>query len=306
MNSFRAEESTFFRLYHERHFEDALRLAQELQKRFPMEEAKILYWQVCLHSILKQLREAENKLKELIERGYWISPNTMKTDPDLDSVRDSHFFREALCDFALKEAEEARRSVPVTVEVPTQTDDQSSQRVIVALHWRFGNASSFAQLWAEPARNNLARVIAVQSSQIAGPGQFCWDNIEVAKREVTGELYRHFRGKIPQASHLILGGASQGGRLALEMTMEGYLRPGKLVLVVPALREPESLFATPPLVPEGLEILMLGGTEDRFTPCIEKLQANLERSGISSRMKLYEKLGHDFPDDFGDVLTGFL
>ncbi len=230
----------------------------------------------------------------------------MKTDPDLDSIRDSNFFREALCESALKEAEEAKRSVPVTVELPIQTDSQSSQRVIVALHWRFGDASSFVQLWADPAKKGLARVLAIQSSQIAGPGQFCWDNIEVAKREVTGELYRYFNGSIPSGSALLLGGASQGARLALEMTLEGYLRPGKLVLVVPAVRDPERLFASTHAVPEALDVLIIAGAEDPLTPHVERLHETLQRSSIRSKLKICEGLGHTFPDDFGNILTTFL
>ncbi len=105
------------------------------------------------------------------------------------------------------------------------------------------------------------------------------------------------------AERLLLGGFSQGARLAVDMALRGEpfavrgvvtvaagVRPGT---EVPAWRRDEA----PPL------LWFLTGERDVSREAIEELHMTLRDRGFGSRLEVVPDLGHEFPADFGDRLA---
>ncbi len=104
---------------------------------------------------------------------------------------------------------------------------------------------------------------------------------------------------------MILAGASQGGRIAIELALKSDLLPCRgFIAVVPAIREPEELAVRGKGAGKrGLRGWILTGEHDYFRPGAERLCELLQKKGTPCNLAVIPRLGHDFPDDFGTRLT---
>lgn len=305
--AFYVYQNEFFDLYLSGKIAEALRLIDEIENKYPDKAFKTKYWKACIYSLKNKKRLAINALKELEDLGYWISPKILQHDKDLENIKNEPEYIEILNIFKQRQADAIRLSAPLRVELNPPVDISSDRLpLIVALHWRMGNAEDFTIFWKNAVENGKARLLTLQSSQQAGTGMFCWDNVEIAKKEVKTQVQEYLSNNPSEISQLILAGASQGAGLALELALEGEVIPEKLILVVPAFRDMDYIKELIKNNMNNFKVYLIAGEKDMLLKKAKTVKELLVENSISCMMKIYPGMGHTFPEDFNEVLLNIL
>ncbi|AKI97176.1 TPR end-of-group domain-containing protein [Kosmotoga pacifica] len=303
--SFHDYQNEFFDLYLAGKIAEALKLIDEIEIACPDMAYRAKYWKACIHSLRNEKDMAIKALKELRDMGYWLSPEIIQRDRDLENIKEEPEYIEILNVFKQRQADAAKLSAPLKVELsPSGVSDKLP--LIVALHWRMGNAEEFSIFWKDAVENGKARLLALQSSQQVGTGLFCWDNVKIAKKEVKEQVQEYLSIHSSMVSQLILGGASQGADLALELALEGELKPEKLVLVVPAFRDVDYIEELIKNNKNSFKIYIIAGGKDMLLKRAKTVKELLTENNISCMMNIYPDMGHTFPEDFNEVLLNIL
>ena len=300
-------QNEFFDLYLAGKVAEALELIDEIESNYPNKASKTKYWKACIYSLKNKKKMAIKALKELENMGYWISPEMLQRDKDLENIRKEPEYIEILNIFKQRQADVARLSAPLRVELNPPVDISSDRLpLIVALHWRMGNAEDFSTFWKGAVENGKAKLLTLQSSQQAGTEMFCWDDVEIAKKEVKTQVQEYLSNNSSEISQLILGGASQGAGLAFELALEGGLEPEKLILVVPVFRDMDYIKELIKNNMNNFKVYLIAGEKDMLLKKAKTVKELLVESNISCMMKIYPGMGHTFPEDFNEVLLNIL
>lgn len=297
--NFYGYQKQFFELYFQNKIGEALEKAEEIDELFPDKAYRTKYWKACLYGVLGKNDSALTALDELRKSGQWLSPQLLSKEEDLKGIWYNPRFEDLMDVFTDRKIEAVENSRPLRLEfAPTKP----SERFIVALHWRMGNAEEFSRYWKNPAKRMNMRLLTIQSSQIMGTGMYCWDNMKLGKEEVNSGVASYIEGQKLLEENMILAGASQGGSLAFELVLEKKLKPGMLILVVPAFKNAESYTDRIKDLPNDFSVRIITGGKDHFYKETAKLNRILTGSGIDSELKVYKTMGHSFPEDFGIYL----
>ncbi|OAA23406.1 alpha/beta hydrolase [Kosmotoga sp. DU53] len=306
--AFHVYQNEFFDLYLAGKIAEALELIDEIESNYPSKAFKTKYWEACIYSLKNKKKLAIKALKELENTGYWISPEVLLHDRDLENINNEPEYIEILNVFKKRQADAAKLSTPLKIELNPPAAGISSGKLplIVALHWRMGDAEEFATLWKGAVENGRARLLALQSSQQVGTGMFCWDDVEIAKKEVKAQVQEYLNNNSSEISQLILGGASQGAGLALELALEDELKPEKLILVVPAFRDMNYIKELIKNNKNNFKVYIIAGEKDMLLKRAETVKELLTENNIHCVMSIYPGMGHTFPEDFNKVLMNIL
>ncbi|OAA27113.1 hypothetical protein AT15_05325 [Kosmotoga arenicorallina S304] len=307
MKSFHAYRNDFFELYSEGKIARALNLADEIEVAYPDMAYKTKFWKARLYSVINEKALAIKALQEMNNMGYWLSPSVLQRSSDLENIKEEPEFHEILNSFKESQVEAMKHSAPLKLEFVPSGSSQNKLPLIVTLHWRLGNAEEFSAFWKGAAQSGKARVLSLQSSQQAGTALYCWDNVEISKKEVSEQVEEYLGIHSSKISQLILSGASQGARLAFELAFEGELTPEKLVLVAPAFRDMDYARELIEKRKGNFKIYIIIGEKDRlFFKNANSIKEMLAENNIPCEMKVYPNMGHTFPDDFDKVLLDIL
>lgn len=301
--NFYGYQKEFFELYFQNKIEAALKKAEEIDEIYPDKAYKTKYWKACLYGILKNDEKALSALEELRDSGQWFSPQLLSKEEDLKRLWYNQKFEEILDVFTERKIKALEESAPVKLEfIPAEP----SEKFIVALHWRMGNAEEFSRYWKNSAKKLNMRLMALQSSQVLGTEMYCWDNMDLGKKEVKNEISVYIEERDLSESNMILAGASQGARLAFELVIEKKLNPYMLLLVVPAFRNVEGYSKSIKDLPDNLLVRMVTGGKDQFHKDVIAINEMMKKNDIDSRLKILKNMGHTFPEDFGSYLRKIL
>ncbi len=302
MKDFNVYQNEFFALYLNGDLDGALHKAEEIEGIYPERLKRTLYWKACIHSANGRTDEAIKTLRKMRDHGFWVDSRTLEIDDDFDRIRETDEFREIAGTFSTMQRDAQRNSKPLTLEFLPDGLDRRSVPTMVLFHWRGGNAKEFADLWMSAVDKKMAGIVSLQSSQVMGPEMYCWDDLDTAMEEGENE----FKAHVENEETAIVGCASQGAYVALRLLAEGSVKARKLILVVPALKETEILEDELAKTPFKWKTYIIGGQEDKLFPHAEKTFEMLKQSGMECDLRIYADMGHTFPNDFPEVLEGFL
>jgi predicted esterase len=163
----------------------------------------------------------------------------------------------------------------------------------VAIHRRGDTASSFVAHWRLLVDQGWTLIVP-QSSQVYDSAGFCWDDVELARKELRAHLDDCRRKRGIQTDGMIIAGASQGGRLALELAHEAGLPWLSVIPSFPAGYDVSPLIA----VPSHTRGAFLLGEHDSANTSSRPVVSALESGGVHVVSRTMKDVGHDFPDDF--------
>jgi predicted esterase len=173
---------------------------------------------------------------------------------------------------------------------------------MLALHWYTGTGPEFIERFRSAADDLGFLLASAQSSQMCAKDQYCWDDQAEGEAEVSGALASLRASHRFDADRVILAGASQGGRLAIAMSLA--LPLCGFIAVVPAVRGVEEFAAHVESAAErGVKGYIIAGEKDYFLAGTEKLQRFLDSNGVSCRIEVVEGMAHTFPKDFPERLA---
>ncbi len=297
-----AFQTEAFRRYQEGRFDEAFVYLQQHSAEFP-EYASITYnWRLCTLAMQGKTGPALQLLEEALQNGVWWPAETLREDPDLDSLKGMPEFERLVGISEAKCAEAEANAKPGLLVFPPQAGSPEPYPLLIALHGRNASAKTQASYWSGLAEQGWL-VAAPNSSQRADSHSFKWDDAELAMREVETH-FQDLRHDYPVDTHrLTLGGFSQGAGLAIRLCLTGSLPARRFIAVAPYLPDTQTLS-------EGLEpeqgsgvrgCLILGG-QDHLKEFFPKIQGLLEQQGAAVKVDEYPEIGHQFPVEFNETM----
>ncbi len=294
-------------LYNEQKFGAMYDLLTAEGERFtePEQVYEVLYLRSCTAARTERPELALSLIRESLDRGLWHGEEVLRMSPSWQPLQGNPEF-EKLAEESLAMAREASAGPQMEVLEPEggcRSDNPCP--VVMALH---GNGSNIAQTlrgW-RPALEMGWALAAVQSSQMAGPTTFIWDNRETALRE----LGAHYAALVSEYSidpkRVVLAGFSMGGETALRAALTGTVPVKGFVLLGPGGPGIDAPEEWAPLIEKakdrGMRGYVLLGEADESVPhdAIRRIVEMLNEGGISTRLEIIPGIRHDYPPDFAD------
>ena len=174
-------------------------------------------------------------------------------------------------------------------------------RSLFLIHRNGDTAAGFSRYW-RPLVDEGWTLIVPQSSRACADSGFCWQDTEDALRELRGHLEECQRRRGLGADGMIVAGASEGARLALEIAGEAGL---PWLCVTPTLAAP---FDARPLsaVPSRTRGAFLLGGQAGPRDHTRMLIRDLESSGVDIAVRVMEWVDDELPEDFASVAAEVL
>jgi hypothetical protein len=304
-DEFDADRNRLFALHRERRFADGLAHAEEVARRHPERPAETTFWRACLLSLNGRTEEALDAFRSALDRGVWWTRTWLETDPDLDPLRSLPGYAAVLAGSDANLAA-ARAGFPDHPEVHLHLPTGSPRALLLVMHMLGATIGTTEPHWRPGAEYGVA-VAVLGSSQSTSDGQPCWEVDELVVRDLSLARDEAIRAGVGADVPLVLGGASQGGRRAIQLAIDGRV-PARGFLAV-ATGVPRSEDVAPHLdgaVRRDVRGWILNGELDQETPAAERLHRELTDSGLGVRLESVAGLGHVYPDDLAARLAGAL
>lgn len=292
-------QNELFSLFKEGKFDNLHSLINKVQVEFPERMDKTSFWKACVYSVQGEQENAVVALEEGLSKGGWWNPDRLTREPDLAGLQHLDQFR-----LIVKKCEDLLESNRLCSKSQLFTYGNTKSDIgIFSLHWRGSNVQDFAPLWLDECRSKDYLFGFPQSSQIYGYNAYCWDNKDTACEEIV-KAFKEFKEKY-NTKHEILAGASQGGRLSIELSLNNHLAGVRgFIAVIPAIQDVSSI--------EGLikanrstnlKGCIITGDKDPSYHKVLELMEIFDTNDIPCRLIVEEGLGHYFPNDFTDLLA---
>jgi hypothetical protein len=174
-------------------------------------------------------------------------------------------------------------------------------RSLFLVHRNGDTAAGFARLW-RPLVDEGWTLIVPQSSRACPDSGCCWEDTEVALRELRGHIEECRRKRGLPTEGMIVAGACQGAGLALAIAGEAGLPWLCVTPSLPASFDARPLTAVPSRT-KGAFILAEG---DRRDDGVRALIRELESSGVDVTIRVVDGAGDDLPRDFASIASVML
>lgn len=293
----RADE--MFELYFQGNYAGALVVTERLAQDFPDEMANTAFWRICLLAVDGKSSAALQAMAHALEDGMWWSEGQLRADRDLASLQGNPEFERMVAICRERHASKGRVSPRLLTREPA---GMGPHPLLLALHGRSSRPAKDLRRW-EPAVSMGWLLAMPQPSQLGSPNSYVWDDIERSQQEIVG----HYETLIDQhpvdAGRVVLAGFSQGGGLALQMSLEGLLPVRGFLAVAPgkiAADNLDGLIASGP--PDGLRGYIVVGDRDERYPLIKDVQRRVEAAGVPCELDVHPGMGHAYPREFENVL----
>lgn len=305
-----------FRFYAEKKYDDALREAREASERFPDYESKTSFWIACLQNRLGNHNEAIHTLERATKRGVWWRADTLR-DHDLDPIRDRPEFRTILEACGRLQLQAPKTAEPaLMVRTPTNYTTRRAWPALMVFHARYGERPEISMQEWFPITSSGMILASPWSSQVYAPDGRCWDDLDVAEKDVKWAFSEFSKRYRVDSKKLVLGGFSQGAALSIYSVL-GRLVPctGFIAVASSDWVRPEEKSARERSGPSrtfesfiqandcrGLRGAVIIGDKDAFFPKIERLYSLMVERGLDGRFLVEPGVGHEYPPGFGMML----
>lgn len=290
-------QKKLFARFSEKNFPMVHTLIRQAEVEFPERLEKIQFWKACVFSLEGKPEQAIEALQNGLEQGIWWNPLVLKNDPDLKTLQEREDFKNIL-----RQCEEIfqKQTALSKPELYVYGNDLADIG-IYSLHWRGSNVPDFAPYWLNEVVLEKFYFGFPQSSQVWGYNSYCWDHQETATKEVIN-MYEKFK-QGAKGNKVILAGASQGGKLALKLALEGTIAVEGCIAVIPAINNVDEFKEILQQNPNRfLKCSIVTGDEDYFYGKQLELVELFNQYGLSVKLFVKKGLGHFFPDDFIELL----
>jgi hypothetical protein len=213
-----------FELYRQERYGEALELVTAGIGKIPDGTSRIAFWSACLQCKLERPEEALATLIHHFELGEWFNPDRLAGDEDLAPLRDDPEFERLIeaCR-GRRQTEQADLQPLLLMEAAATVEEKPP--LVLALHMMGGDADESRSHWL-PVSSIGAALAAPRGSELLGPGEFGWG--EGTEAVLRRQLATVAERQPFDRKRLVLGGASQGARFAVQLAMAGAIAaPGE-------------------------------------------------------------------------------
>jgi dienelactone hydrolase len=296
-------------LYREQKYGEVLDLLTREGGAFPADMQQVLYLRSCMAVRVGQTDEGLRLIEEVLDRGGWYGEELLRRTPSWAGLQGQPAF-EALAERHMARAAEAMAGArPLRlVRMPPGDPPLGGYPLMLSLHGNTQQAAPDVAAWGGIAARGWI-LAAIQSSQVAGPDMFIWDNQDKALAEIA-DHYAALDAEYPlDPARVVIAGFSMGGETALRAALNGTVPAGGFVLLGPGGPTMDTPDAWLPLLDgaaaRGLRGVILLGSADVDLPQAEirRLADLLTAHGIPTRLIDLPGLAHDYPPDPVATLT---
>jgi predicted esterase len=275
----------------------ALAVTERLAAAFPDQSARTDFWCICLLARLGRIDDALQVFRKALDAAMWWSEPTLRSDPDLEPLQGLPEYERIVAVCSKRHAAAQAVSKPVLI-VRGTTKAAKQSPVLITLHGQGSTAASDLANWEKACPLGWL-VAAMQSSQMAWPGAYAWNDREQAQEEVVGQ-FENLCAQYPvDRSRVIIGGFSQGAALAIRLTLNGSIPARGFLSVTPGMIDRQLLTGWADTARDhAVRGYLIAGSQDRRYEFFKQTCEILPEHGISCRMEDHPELGHEFPPDF--------
>ncbi len=303
-------EKAAFTLLEQEKFEEALALVEQTAPKLQSREFEVsdLTMKILLYA--GRTEEALTVWEKGIEEGffYFVIPRS----DTYDGVRGNDRFRKLLArNNQLREIAQSESKPEYKVIKPASYSPEASYPLVMIIHG--GNQSIVKAMdrWDPAAIGDDVLIAYVQSSWRADTKSYRWDlsgvdiySVPMAQDEVLGLYRKVVEEYAVDTGQVTLAGFSQGGNLALFMAAEGTIPAKGFIAGCPATSTPLPLETARAAAARGVRGTIFSGAEDWASVAAETTASNFEEAGNPVNYIVMEGKGHEFPDNFDEVLRG--
>lgn len=282
-------------------------LMTEAVPHFP-EQVNLLYnWRYCAAALLGKSDLALEIMQESLEAGFWWDEDYLRSDEDLKSLQELPEFNrlvevsEKLCQAAQAEAK------PLAVTLPTPAATAEPLPLLLALHGNNQNAQNSITFWESAVEQGWLTVL-LQSSQIFGPDMFVWNDLELGGSEIRTH-YLQLREEHPvDPARAVVSGFSKGGEMAVWLALKEIIPLAGFIAVNPGGPFIQEIDNWLPLLEDcktrtELRGFFVVGERDQSIENIKAIHKMFNSHGLACELVITPDIGHDFPEDFGQILA---
>jgi len=316
MKTFDRYQTEVFRLYLEKKYADSLKVASEAAKRFPDKAARTTFWIACLNARLGRLDEAFEALNEGLRKGAWWHEDTL-SDADLDPIRRTPEFDRIRKECQDRKSASAKVAKPDLLVMDPSVSGGESWPILIVLHQRGGDKpSQTSREWSSVLQRGVGLAVP-WSSQVYDPDRRCWDNLEIAEKDVMWMYSQLSKHKGVDLQRVVFGGFSQGAAVAIYVSLKKILTCNGFVAVAPSdWVVPEAQRAVERDRPsaaftsfvqsrraDGVRGCIFVGENDPFLRKIEFLKGEMVDRGLECKYSVETGRGHEYPRNFEEKLA---
>ncbi|HOK18495.1 MAG TPA: hypothetical protein PLW79_04360 [Caldisericia bacterium] len=301
---FREIVEKIFNLYREGNFKEALCIVRQEKENFLENLSRLYYYEACLLSSLNKKDEAIKVLNEALSFGFWWSLNTLTYEKDFNTIRESKEFKEIFekCKLFEEKSKETSKSEYILLE-PKNLDITHNYPILISLHSRDGNIKSYSKYFDHKFINENLYILFPQSSQKTSFSGYSWDNSEIAYKDIISITNDILDKYYINKNKIIISGASQGGRIALEIYLKNLIPLMGYIGIIPAFKDINYILDfLDKRIGENLRFVFITGDKDHFFDVVSKLNNEIEKRGFKTLFNVNKNMGHSIPDDLEEKL----
>jgi len=305
--TFQEVESEVTRLYTAGNFEQAIALLESVMEQYPDNLYTITWDMAVLYSIMtpKQTEKSLDILEYGYNKGLWYAINP--ESKLWETCRDSARFKE----LEVKN-KERREQVQVTsqskyeVYLPEGYVEGQSYPLHIAIHGWGEDVPFFRKFWKSDELNKSCISLFVQSSRVASPIGFCWDDVELGRKEIM-DAYEKVSAQYPIGKEdITVGGFSQGGAMAIDFALNEMIPVKGFIALCPDQPSNFSKEGVESMIKRNVKGIILTGEKDGSLPEQEAMIEVFKQTGFDYRFTINEGLGHWFPENLSEQMDDAL
>lgn len=260
-------------------FSKGEKIANEIINKYGWVERGV-HLLLCIYSCTSQNDKAISMLNKLVQEAVWLNPVELEEDNDLNTIRDLAEFKKfhQLCWDMYNHVTENLKS---EIHVIGEKSDEAAP--VYFFHGRGAKLEEFSADFKEIFEGK--QVYYVQSDQVYSAGRYCWDNEELASKQIDDVL--------DQASGLqkLVCGVSQGARILTNAFANGKIKDDML-LFIPAVSERDVQMVRNANIEYKGKITIVSGDKDACFSATMELTEVLKEKGYNVSAHVINGMGH--------------
>lgn len=296
-------DSEVARLYNEKRYEEAIDLLKSVLEEYPDNLYTITWDMAVIYTLLVPVKI--EKSMDILEYGYgkglWYSLNP--ESKLWESCRESARFKELVAkNNERKEQFQAKAEAKYEVYLPENYCEERSYPLHIAIHGWGEDISFFRKFWQSDVLNKDYISLFVQSSRVANPIGFCWDDIELARQEIQNAYEKVLVQYHIDISNITVGGFSQGGTMTIDTALNGLISIKGFIALCPGNPDSFSKEGIESMIEKKIKGIILTGEKDGSLPEQNEMVKTFEETGFSHLFIVNTDLGHWFPENLSEQI----
>ncbi len=291
------------RLYNEERFEEAVNLLETVIEQYPNNLYTITWDMVVIYSLITPTQT--EKILDILEYGYakglWYP--VYPEDSRWECFRDSENFQE----FVRKNNERKVLAQEMAIgkyeiNIPAQYCKKRSYPLHIAIHGWGEDIAFFRKFWTSDILNKDFITLFIQSSKVVSPMGYCWDDIEIARKEIK-DAYEDILDQYSiDMNNITIGGFSQGGTMALDFALNGTIPIKGFIALCPDQPDGFSKKGVESMVARCIKGVILTGEKDGALEKQREIVEAFEEIGFPYQFTINKDLGHWFPENLSEQM----